>query len=374
MKIRKARSVLESIMKLSFNGPSLTRIALALSISLVAIPTAFAQKAPSEQEVLDAAERAQYQNQLQQVLRDKAGYAAAIVVRWEAQAKASGRWDPNYARDLFGALMKLGPENLVAAGEATSYAAMMTVLATGQRAPSTTQQTAQSITPQNLGDFFNDLVYTPVTPCRIVDTRVIASPIVAFTTRSFDVDGTTFVGQGGFDGSCGIPFGVASAVAMNLTVTEPNAQGYFTAWALGSPQPLASILNFTANETIANSSIVPVWGGSGADFHLFVAGATAHAVIDVIGYFAAPVATALDCNTQISADVTVGSGTIYSIFSPSCATGFTVTGGGQSTSTFSPLVSDSKQSGNGWQCQGRNNDLVSHLVACEARCCRVPGR
>ena len=52
--------------------------------------------------------------------------------------------------------MKLHPENLLAAGEASSYEAMMTVLATGRAAaddPGTTS-------PHVLGDTFRDLVYT----------------------------------------------------------------------------------------------------------------------------------------------------------------------------------------------------------------------
>jgi hypothetical protein len=47
-------------------------------------------------------------------------------------------------------------------GKATSFDEMIDVLAAGTR--------VQSITPQSLGDPSEDLVYTPVNPCRI-DTR-----------------------------------------------------------------------------------------------------------------------------------------------------------------------------------------------------------
>ena len=88
---------------------------------------------------------------------------------------------------------------------------------------------------------------------------------------------------------------------MTLTATAGNATGFFTAWAVFFPQPLSSVLNFTVNQNIANTTIVPVLPGAGADFNVFSGGATVHAVIDVVGYFAAPEATALECNTQISA-------------------------------------------------------------------------
>src|SRR5262252_2199555 len=59
-----------------------------------------------------------------------------------------------------------------------------------------------------LGDFFDDTVYTPVNPCRIVDTRNALGPQTG--TRTYDVDGANFAGQGGNGGPCGIPFGVAT--------------------------------------------------------------------------------------------------------------------------------------------------------------------
>src|SRR5262249_26271489 len=49
-----------------------------------------------------------------------------------------------------------------------------------------------------------DLVFVPVTPCRVIDTRS-GSPIAAGTTRNFLIAG-----------GCGVPFGPATAVAINF--------------------------------------------------------------------------------------------------------------------------------------------------------------
>jgi hypothetical protein len=283
----------------------------------------------------------------------------------EGEAKAIGKWDANYAVAMFGTLMKLGPENLLAAGEAASYDAMLTVLMTGSLAQS----------PQTLGDLADDLVFTPVNPCRIVDTRNIGSPIVAGTVRDFDMDNPFgFAFQGGFNGPCGIPADIAQAVAMTIAATDPVGPGFFTAWRFLSTPPTASTVNYATGETIANSTIVPTFPGGGPDFSVFAGTSTAHLIVDVIGYFAAPVATALDCNTQISAPQSIPNGGTVNIASPACPAGFTVTGGGQSTSAFFPLVSDSKVTGNGWDCQGSNNSGFTISVSCQARCCRVPGR
>ena len=54
-----------------------------------------------------------------------------------------------------------------------------------------------------LGDSQADLVYTPLTPCRIIDTRVAGGAIAAGATRDFLVTGTSFASQGGSATGCG---------------------------------------------------------------------------------------------------------------------------------------------------------------------------
>ena len=130
MKARKARSALKSIRNLA----RLDQVWLALTFAVCAslVPVAPVRSAPTVRHppsgIREATERAQYQARLQEVLKDKAGYAASIVAHWESEAKAHGRWDTNYASDLFRALMRLGPENLLAVGDATSFAEMMDAL------------------------------------------------------------------------------------------------------------------------------------------------------------------------------------------------------------------------------------------------------
>ena len=71
-----------------------------------------------------------------------------------------------------------------------------------------------------LGDTGADLIYTPVAPCRIIDTREpgAGGPILGNTTRDFMVTGTTgFESQGGHAGGCGIPED-ATSVMINPVV------------------------------------------------------------------------------------------------------------------------------------------------------------
>jgi len=368
-------------MKGSMQTTSLAGITIILAMSAFAIPNLLAQQVPSVRAQV-AIERAQHQERLQQVLNDKASYAAAIVSRWEDSAKDRGKWDANFRTDLYGALMKLQPDNLAAAGEASSYDAMIRVLMSGPKvqADSSLSTEADKL-PDVLGDIGDDLVYTPVTPCRIVDTRLAGGPIAANTTRSFDVDNTTsFSFQGGFNGPCGIPFNVARAVAMTITVTQPAAAGYFTAWSVGTSQPLSSVINYDAGQTLANTSIVPVLPGTGNDFFIY-SYQTAHAVVDVVGYFAAPVATALDCTTANSA-VTLINVNVYTAVDAVCPAGRTATGGGwyspEGTLGY-PGIWNLSLPGlaygfNGWRIWVDNQTSGTRNVQAWALCCRVPGR
>jgi hypothetical protein len=79
--------------------------------------------------------------------------------------------------------------------------------------------------PNLLGDFTKDNVYTAVTPCRIVDTRVAGGQFGGNVLRQYDVDGPNLSAQGGSGTGCGIPNGVAASVAMTVTVTGPGGPG-----------------------------------------------------------------------------------------------------------------------------------------------------
>lgn len=101
--------------------------------------------------------------------------------------------------------MQLHPETLLAAGKATSYEAMTAVLA---------GRPADKSGPLALGSAGYDMVYTPVTPCRLADTRVAGGQITGGTTRQFDADGPDLSFQGGSANGCGVPYGVAYSIVI----------------------------------------------------------------------------------------------------------------------------------------------------------------
>ncbi len=140
----------------------------------------------------------------------------------------------------------------------------------------------------DLGDSQADLVYTPVTPCRIIDTRLAGGALKAGQTRSFLVTGDDFSSQGGKATGCGVPYGSSTAAMINFVAVAPAAQGYLSVTPFGIPMPTASIINFTKGVTIANELTVALCDPSATtctkDITIKAGGAT-HVVADVQGYF-----------------------------------------------------------------------------------------
>ena len=118
--------------------------------------------------------------------------------------------------------------------------------------------------------------YHAVTPARVLDTRY-GNGTPAFKPPTGATVDLQVAGRGGVPGS-----GV-TAVALNVTVTEPEAGGFLTAWPAGQERPLASNLNFVPGRTVANMVIVKV--GDGGRVSLFNGGGRAHVIADVSGWY-----------------------------------------------------------------------------------------
>lgn len=78
-----------------------------------------------------------------------------------------------------------------------------------------------------------------------------------------------------------------AAMVGNLTVTQPTAAGYITAYPDGVTRPAVSNVNFVKGETVANLAILDTNTGELPATNIFNAsGGTTEVIIDVFGYFA----------------------------------------------------------------------------------------
>jgi hypothetical protein len=125
--------------------------------------------------------------------------------------------------------------------------------------------------------------FEPLLPARLLESRAGLGTIDGQSNNVGRRDGgsTTVVvvdGRGGVHGP-------ASAVVLNVTVTEPEAAGYVTVFPCGQARPVVSNVNYAAGQTIANAVIARL--GEGGRVCLFTSQPT-HLVVDVDGVSSQP--------------------------------------------------------------------------------------
>ena len=131
-----------------------------------------------------------------------------------------------------------------------------------------------------LGYLPTGTTYSPLLPARLLDTRggfpTIDGVLAGAGVRPLGTVTVVHVAGRG-----GVPADATTAV-LNVTVTEPAADGYATVYPCGIDPPLASNLNFTTGQTIPNAVLARI--GTDGNVCIFNSQPT-HLVADVMGYF-----------------------------------------------------------------------------------------
>jgi hypothetical protein len=225
----------------------------------------------------------------------------------------------------------------------------------------------------------SDAVFTPVTPCRLFDTRTTqggTGPITAAGTKGFYIWGqSSYAAQGGSTTNCGIDAGTETeAVAMNITIVTPNAGGFITAYPSGAVSvPNAATVNFNAGDVKGNFTIVKVQQSTIATQHLAIYSTSMLDVVgDVVGYFARPKGSNLFCSNPPEATLVVAPGELGRVGIPACLANSY--GGGSSTPYCSTDGLEMVTYGASGQCAMKNMGATSATITAGRRCCGVPGR
>ena len=231
---------------------------------------------------------------------------------------------------------------------------------------------AGSIGTKTLGALANDLVYTPIAPCRIIDTRsAAAGAIAANSTRNFiAINASNFTSQGGSATNCGTLGLAATAVAINLTAVTPSGGGYATAYPYGTTQPVAASINYASGAVVNNALIVQIPNPLASfDFTIYTF-RQSHYVADIVGYFAPPVATALQCTNTGNTTMSVAAGAQQNVVAPACPSGYTQTATNCESQTWQMPFVYFKDG----VCSAQNNSASAAELRASRTCCRVPGR
>ena len=279
---------------------------------------------------------------------------------------------------------------------AKAVAQSVTSQAAGDATPRS--KIAGRVDPMSLGSAGIDQTFTPITPCRVVDTRNVGGPIGPFVTRNFffytATSGTNWSTlQGGVSGAAGTVCPgtvfsgyVPSAAVATITVTGQGGNGNLIVWQGTSPVASASTMSYFASGDIAVLAVIPGGGrtatgpgGAVQDFGVFVNAFTpTNVVVDIVGYYTQPAATALQCTYPVTAGAgTIANGNYVIVTVPACQGNTTRTGVGCFSQTSPAGVNLLEASlFNFTDCTWINQSGASVNAAgffAESACCSVPG-
>jgi hypothetical protein len=137
---------------------------------------------------------------------------------------------------------------------------------------SVTCLTAVSTSPPTATRLYTD------TPCRVADTRNATGPyggpaLGASQDRTFTIGGR-----------CGVPT-TARAAALNVSITQPGADGGLRLYPGDTTLPLTTSINYKAGQTKSNNGVAPLGTGGTLAVHCDQASGVVQVIIDVSGYF-----------------------------------------------------------------------------------------
>ena len=306
-----------------------------------------------------------------------------FAAKWGGYVQQVYKIDPNvWAARMAGEFMAADPYNVADAISRTSFDGALAALAgRGYKASDTRPARslptggppADTLLLPRLGSVGSDLVYTPITPCRIVDTRSTApGAIPANSERSFLAAGEpNYTAQGGSATDCGLSGQVPAAVALNVTVVSPAAAGFATVYTFGTTRPLAASVNFSSGAVVNNAIIAQTPDPQqSSDFVIYTL-AAAHYVVDIVGYFDTPAVSPLECVTTTTQSTAIAVNTAGTATAPACPTDYTAVSLVCQPEVIDTMVITMMAE---TSCAARNNGVATKNLFASQRCCRVPGR
>jgi hypothetical protein len=312
-----------------------------------------------------------------QEVESRGALAHQILDNITAEAEARGL-DKSWRQAALGNLLALKSSQLRELSAMPGYDAVMAGMA------------AKSRQNKVLGDIANDVVFVPVTPCRLIDTRVVGGKISSPRGYDLDVLGNPYGGAAAcnIETITGVDEDTMAGFVFNVTIvdTSAGAPGFLALRPAGTTD-VTSLMNWYvagAGVQVANSAIVVGanngngLGGNVSSFEI-LASSPVHVIVDFFGAFMRPQATTLDC-TQTFVEQLVGAGATFNFAIPGCPAGYALVGAGCRT----PLLAGATWAINGLfkatvggsmgtYCAGTNVGAQQTLQGA-AQCCRIPGR
>ena len=235
----------------------------------------------------------QIQGEVAAITRDRSAAAHDLIARWEAVLDPNGY---DLRQELIGMLSRTSPWQLYAASLAPAISRRCWALSVARSGEQDGEQhlrheVVDVYAAELLGEPTNELVYTPIAPCRVVDTRTPGGArtgaLGPATSRTFDLTTTGFAkGQGGAAACAGLPSFSHLGWAVNITVTGQTGNGWLTVYPSLGTLPGASTINYSVGQwSLANGVNLTGCFGCGDDIVVAAELSATHVIIDVVGFF-----------------------------------------------------------------------------------------
>ena len=215
---------------------------------------------------------------VRQIDADKSAFVNQLLSRWSSEAADRGQ-DAFWQKGQRKLLMKSAADLLTLSEQAKDFDTFNKLV-------------FQGFTTNALGNLTQDLVFVPVAPCRLLDTRVVTNtapyvgPLGPGTQMTLSVN-DSLGPQGGLAAGCNVSNNDPPALALVVTAVPTDANpGNLRTFPTGGAVPTASMVNYSNGVVIASGAITQSCTACTDELTVRNQGAgTTHVVIDVTGYF-----------------------------------------------------------------------------------------
>ena len=242
--------------------------------------------------------------------RNRATVVDGVVAQW-GTAIASAGITAEQLREL---LLAMRSDQLLAASLAGSLDGLRNVVSASLLPETDVKPTL--IHAKALGDATQDVVYVPVTPCRLVETRGVFPAVYQVGGPFAPNEVRTYTLQGG-NGVCltQLPASVSpSAVQMQVYgIPTTTGSGDIEVLPQGSAFGSSASLVYLGTSAFTSSAVTSPANVANKQISVQVRGGGAHVAIDIVGYFRPPAGgyvSSVTAGTGLTGGTITGSGTI----------------------------------------------------------------
>ncbi len=237
--------------------------------------------------------------------------------------------------------------------------------------------------PYAWGSSTDSLVYFPIPPCRMVDTRGSGARtgiLVPGVTRTFDLTTTGYAkGQGGAISGCtGLPSISPAAWAVNVAVTGyTGGAGWLTSWPWNTLEPPnAAIINYQSSPyALSTGQTLSGTYNLADDIYVKAYVAPTHVIIDVMGYYYRAPGAASTVTRIAGTTTSVPAGERMYVDGGVCPAGTTMLSGEVGHDSFDVAIGENRQlTATMWTAWIINNESFATSVTVYSRCADTPVR